>query len=208
MPDGLRLMVYDRTCRGAGWPRIGLSHAWRAGASLYSGLGRLDRWRGVSSWQEALAWLVSVDEPRPVGEVQFWGHGKWGLARVGDEPLDRSCLDAGHLLGSRLAALRRRLVPGALWWFRTCETLGAAAGQDFARALSDVLGATVAGHTFVIGFYQSGLHRLRPGETPGWSPAEGLRRGTPVAPEEALSSSPLAPNTITCLRGSIPARFV
>jgi hypothetical protein len=208
MPDGLRLMVYDRTCRGAGWPRIGLSHAWRAGASLYRGLGRLDHWRGVSGWQEALEWLASVDEARPVAEVQFWGHGKWGLARVGEEPLDRSCLEAGHRLCPLLRALRQRLVPDeALWWFRTCETLGATAGQDFARALSDFLGAAVAGHTFIIGFWQSGLHRLRPGETPGWSPSEGLGRGSPEAPGEALTSSPFAPNTITCLRGSVPARF-
>jgi hypothetical protein len=209
MSDPLRLLIFDRTCRGGAWPGLGLSHAWRAGAALYRGLRRLDHCLGASSWQEALEWLATVDETRPVGEIQFWGHGKWGLARIGAEPLDRGCLEDGHRLSPLLRAIRRRMVPDrGLWWFRTCETLGAAPGHDFARAWSDFFGVAVAGHSFIIGFYQSGLHRLRPGEVPGWSPEEGLRRGTPAAPEEALPSRPWAPNTITCLQGSIPDGLV
>lgn len=205
---GLRLMVYDRSCRGGGWPRLGLSHAWRAGARLYRGLRRLDAQLGAASWHEALSWLAGVAPGRAIAEIQFWGHGSWGLARIADEPLDRASLEPAHPLNPLLCAIRERLAPhGALWWFRTCETLGALAGHDFARAWTDFFDAAVAGHTFVIGFHQSGLHRLRPGQQPGWSLAEGLRRGTPAAPEEALPSRPWAPNTITCLHGRVPARF-
>ena len=95
----------------------------------------------------------------------------------------------------------------ALLWFRTCETLGARPGQDFAAALADATGARIAGHTFVIGFYQSGLHCLRPGVAPHWSDSEGLARGSATQPELALTSAPNAPNTITCLSGKIPDGF-
>jgi hypothetical protein len=99
------------------------------------------------------------------------------------------------------------LAPDALLWFRTCETLGAHAGQDFAAALTDATGARVAGHTFVIGFFQSGLHCLRPGVAPHWSAEEGLAQGSAERPQSALPSTPDAPNTITCLTGAIPDGF-
>jgi len=94
--------------------------------------------------------------------------------------------------------------PGALVWFRSCETFGAAAGRDFARRLTDFFGCAAAGHTFVIGYWQSGLHRLEPGQPPGWAANEGIARGSPDRPELASSSSPRAPNTITCFTGKVP----
>ena len=76
--------------------------------------------------------------------------------------------------------------------------------------LADRVGCRVAGHTHVIGFFQSGTHVLRPGETPSWSPTEGVRFDGSEA-VGALGSSPFAPSTITCLhcdpprgRGVIP----
>jgi hypothetical protein len=48
---------------------------------------------------------------------------------------------------------------------------------------------------------------LRPGAAPSWSDTEGLARGSAVQPEAALTSSPRAPNTITCLTGKIPEGF-
>ena len=38
-----------------------------------------------------------------------------------------------------------------------------AAGHDFARAWTDFFGSRAAGHTFIIGYWQSGLHTLAPG---------------------------------------------
>ncbi len=202
----LRLMIYDDTCRGApGLP--GLTHSWWAGARLYRALGRLDAWKGVRTWQEGLEWLAAFSPEHSIAEIQFWGHGKWGGAFVDRRPLDASALSPGHALHPLLRAVRDRLAPNALWWFRTCETFGAAAGHRFARAWTDFFGCRAAGHTFIIGPWQSGLHSLSPGEAPGWSVTEGLKEGTPDAPGRARWSHPFAPNTITCFHGALPDGF-
>jgi hypothetical protein len=188
----VRALIYDRT---QGY----LSQIWAKGSVLYRGLGRLDAVRGVASWDEALDWLGALQEP--VSEIQFWGHGKWGRAQV-----DRTVLDVGSLLTKRpqLEAVRERLTDDALIWFRTCETFGARAGHDFAERYAEFFGARVAGHTHIIGFQQSGLHGLRPGENAHWSPAEGLRAGAADAPIRAHRSAPWRPRTITALRGDFP----
>ncbi len=204
--SGLELMIYDRTCRGRG-PLPGLSHAWGLGAALYRGLGRLDATRGVSSWSEAFEWLGTVREGEPISGVQFWGHGKWGDARIGAEVLDESTLLAPDPSRGALDRVRGRLTPSSLFWFRTCETFGAARGHAFARAFSDFIGCRAAGHTYVIGDWQSGLHSLEPGAAPGWSPEEGLLEGSPRAPKRARWSTPVEPNTIHCLRGAVPEGF-
>lgn len=204
----LRLMVYDETCRSEA-KLFGLSTAWSAGAKLYRALGRLDAAFGAASWEDALEWLATYDPARPIAEIQYWGHGKWGRALVDGRPFDASALAPSHPLHARLAAVRERLVPGgeALVWFRTCETFGANAGLDFAARLADHLGARVAGHTFVIGVLQSGLHGLAPGTTPDWSATEGLAEGTADAPARALWSGRSQPRTISCFDGEVPREW-
>jgi hypothetical protein len=59
----------------------------------------------------------------------------------------------------------------------------------------------------VIGPYQSGLHTIEPGETPGWPVEEGLIEGTADAPRRARWSTRGEPNTITCFHGRIPAGY-
>src|SRR5690606_32926629 len=103
---------------------------------------------------------------RPVRELPFWGHGMWGDARVDRETFDERSLLAGSPLHARLKALRSLLAQDALIWFRTCETFGAVRGQHFACALSEFMGRRVAGHTYVIDAWQSGLHALDPGARP------------------------------------------
>ncbi|MCK5798601.1 MAG: hypothetical protein KAI47_15520 [Deltaproteobacteria bacterium] len=203
---GLKVLVYDRTCRG-GRGGVGLSHAWEAGARLYRGLGRLDATFGAASWAEALTWLVEVGEGERLSEVQYWGHGTWGQARIAGDVLDSGALAPTSSNRGILDVIGERLGVEGLWWFRTCETFGAHLGHNFASAFADVLGCRVAGHTYIIGFHQSGLHSLRPGVVPAWSAAEGLRRGTPEAPEAARLSRPWAPHTITCLHGAIPLGY-
>ena len=205
MGDALRLVIYDATQRSRAPRALGLS--WQLGTQLYRALGRVDGAYGARSFGEAFAWLNEHEPSRPIAEVQFWGHGKWGRVFIDREPLDRALLRAAHPHHSAFNAFRERLTQDALLWFRTCETLGAQSGRDFAAALADATGARIAGHTFVIGFYQSGLHCLSPGETPRWSDTEGLLRGSAAQPEVALTSSPNEPNTITCLTGQIPPGF-
>ena len=201
----MRLVVYDATQQRRPPRALGLS--WRFGTQLYRALGRVDAAYGASSFADALGWLTRIEPQRRIDELQFWGHGKWGRIFIGAEALDRGVLEATHRHYAAFRAVRERLAPESLLWFRTCETLGARAGHDFAQALSDATGARVAGHTYVIGYFQSGLHCLRPGTAPTWSASEGLARGTPERPESALPSTLDAPNTITCLTGSIPRDF-
>jgi hypothetical protein len=196
----MRVVVFDRTCRKT---RGRLSPIWSTGARLYRRLGRIDAIQGVASWDEALDWLAS--RPEPIGEIQYWGHGKWGSALVGDDTLDASAFDTRR---DRLEAVRARLAPDPLIWFRTCETFGAKPGISFAELVADFFGARVAGHTYIIGFHQSGLHGLSPGARADWSPEEGLAEGTPDTPLRAKWSRPWRPRTITALNGSIPEHWI
>jgi hypothetical protein len=206
--EGLRLLVYDRTCRGR--PLLpGLSHAWQVGGALFSAIGRFDGRIGVSSWDEALQWLASINPEQKIAEVQYWGHGKWGAPRVRGESLREECLLQNHDLRARIDAVSARMLPGdrGLWWFRTCESFGADMGRSFARAFADRMGCRAAGHTFVIGHIQSGLHSVLPGEEPCWSNDEALVEGTPEAPKRSAWSRLRAPNTITCLQSHLPAGY-
>src|SRR5690349_13814979 len=138
-------MLYDQTCGP-------LTLSWQVGGALYRGLGRIDAYRGARSWAEGLDWLACHRPGEPIAEIQFWGHGRWGLAKLAVESLDLSALRPGHPLHPSLEAIRERLVkPEGLWWFRTCETFGREEGHAFARGWTRFFGCRAAGHTFVIG---------------------------------------------------------
>ncbi|MFT5679613.1 MAG: hypothetical protein ACI8RZ_000517 [Myxococcota bacterium] len=199
-----RLMIFDDTCRGQDG-RLPLTWSWGAGGSLYRGLGRLDEAKGVTSWAEGLDWLAGQTEP--IAEVQFWGHGRWGRAMVGADVLDAQALHPDHPLNPALRRVRANLTgPDALWWWRTCETYGALPGQQLAEQWSSFLGCRSAGHTHIIGLWQSGLRGIRPGQSAWWGAEEGLSEGTPAAPKRAKTSSITAPDTISFLTGTIPDR--
>jgi hypothetical protein len=196
----MRVIVFDKTCVRT---RGRLSPIWAAGAKLYRGIGRVDAVQGVASWDEGLDWLAAQREP--IREIQYWGHGKWGLGYVGEDVLDASAFTARR---ARLEAVRAQLAPDPLIWFRTCETFGAKPGIDFAERLADFFGARVAGHTYIIGFNQSGLHGLAPGTRADWSAEEGLAEGTPEAPVRAKWSRPWRPRTVTALTGAVPEDWI
>jgi hypothetical protein len=198
------LMIYDRTCTTTKGVPLGLSHAWVFGGRLYGMLGRFDAWHGAASWPEALDWLLEQAEQGPIASVQYWGHGNWGTVRIAGDVLDVSALQLGHPWNGRLTDLKGALSADALWWFRTCETLGCVPGHDFARRWTDFFGRDVAGYTHVIGSWQSGLHRLSPGAEPHWPTLEGLRTGSPKKPLRAWGSAPWRANTIHCLQSAIP----
>lgn len=198
---GLRVMLYDRSCRGRG-PLPGLSHAWGAGGALFRACGRFDAIHGAWSWAEGIDWLLSISAERPIAEIQFWGHGEWGGLWITEELLTASALERTHYLHDRLAALRTRLVPdgNALWWFRSCDVFGTGVGHDFARKWTRFFGCRAAGHTHHIMMLQSGLHVLAPGEEPTWPLDEGVERGL----AHGSFSSLHAPSTITFLHSELP----
>lgn len=199
----LRLMIFDDTCRGR-TGKFGLTHSWVAGALLYGALGRLDATKGFTSWEDALTWIAEFEPKKDIAEIQFWGHGKWGRAMIDRERLDITSLQPNSPHYPTLLKIRARMKPDSLWWFRTCETFGATIGHEFARAWTDFFGCSAAGHTYIIGPWQSGLHLLKPGAEIDWLATEGLELGTPDAPEKSRWSRFSAPNTISCLRGDIP----
>ena len=198
-------MVFDDTCRGSKYP-VGLTHSWIAGAMLYRSFKQLNASYGATSWDQALKWLASFDEP--ISEIQFWGHGKWGRMMIDRDRFDASCLDPGHPFEPYLDAIKAQLTDDALFWIRTCETFGGVEGHAFAQRLSDRFQCAVAGHTYIIGPWQGGLHVLRPGETPNWDPGEGIKEGTAAEPVKAFWSTATTPNTVTCFHMNIPPKYL
>jgi hypothetical protein len=194
----MRLLIYDGTCSS-------LSRAWYAGSVLYRGLSRLDACKPVRSWQEALEWLARHER---IDEIQYWGHGRWGRVFVADDVLDARVFSPSHPLHASMRAVKERLAPDALVWFRTCEAFGARPGLDFAERFANELGVQVAGHTFIIGLLQSGLRTLAPGCRPTWDPAEGIAEGTPEEPKRALHSLPGRPRTISCFSNEVPRAWL
>jgi len=200
----LHLMVYDATWVGRPYLQAGLTSSWIVGGRLARAMGRLDAVYGAHSFEDALAWLCSVEPKRKIGQIQYWGHGRWGQLFIAKEMLDRQALMPGHAHHESLAALRDRIVgPEALFWFRTCETFGRKEGHDFALAWTRFFRCRAAGHTYVIGPWQSGLHSLAHDAEPTWPLEEGLPPGA-KDPRVALTSSASAPHTITCLHGAVP----
>ncbi len=201
-------MIFDKTCRGNSAP-IGLSHSWIAGGLLFATLNRLDAYKGVSSWQEALEWLgeINTNTCDMIDEIQFWGHGTWGTMLIDGEVFDIDTLDSEHAFANLINTVRDRLHAGSQIWIRTCQTLGALSGQRFAEAMTDRFGCTVAGHTYIIGPIQSGLQIIHPGESANWDPRQGIREGTPRAPIKARWSKLTSPRTVSFLNINIPKRF-
>lgn len=191
----LRLMIYDAT------QRTGLSQSWFIGGALYERLRWLDDCAGFNSWEDALSWVIdrSLKSSQKIAQIQFWGHGNRGAAYLNGEALNEHAC-ASQRWSKLLGEVRWHLAPGASIWFRTCGTFGGERGHAFARNWAMGMGCRIAGHTHVIGPFQSGLHSLMPHQRPHWSQHEGYEVGG-----DMTVSSPWAPNTITCLNGSIPS---
>lgn len=203
----LHLLVYDRTCTET--YGFGLSTVWGAGSGVYSILRRQNGSFGATSWAEALAWIASYEPDRPIAELQYWGHGKWGCVYVDADGLGTGALAPDHAHAPAIDRIRDRLLPNgeSLVWLRTCEAFGADAGIDFAYRLAHRMRAKVAGHTYIIGALQSGLRVLEPGKRPRWSATEGLREGSPAEPKRAYTSRLLAPRTIHFMTNSFPRKW-
>ncbi|HRI71844.1 MAG TPA: hypothetical protein PK156_46745, partial [Polyangium sp.] len=189
MTSALRLVVYDATdtpqahvrravAEGAAARSVGLSPVWWAGTWMHRLRRAADATLGARSWDEALTWAAQAAEKRgrPIGSIQFWGHGTWGRMIVGKTSLDHETIGFGQPLALVIDRFRAQLVgPEAVFWLRCCSAFGTQRGQAFATQLVNRLGCRVIGHTHVIGFWQSGTHSLGVGETPSWSPREGVR---------------------------------
>ncbi len=213
----LRLVVYDATDTApVAIPRItrgadgsaegtgGLTRFWRLGAGLHRGVGRASATLGARTWKEALRWAVARADAagEPIVELQLWGHGGWGYMAMGDGRLDAET--SRGTLGPEVDAFAAALAPGALVWLRCCSAFGTRAGQDFAAQLASTLGARVAGHSYIIGIWQSGTHSVAPGASADWDALEGVERDARGAPLGAAVSTARAPRTLHCFRPGLP----
>ena len=181
---------------------VGLTHSWLVGGRVYRALRRIDDCAGFRVWYRALEWLATFCPEQRISEIQYWGHGSPGKVWMDGEVMTCDVFDGP--LAPLLKAVRDRLTPDALIWFRTCASFGAQPGQIFARRWAEFMNCRVAGYTYNIGLSQSGLHSLRPGQHPWWPLDEGIKDGTPIAPQKMAMSRFWAPNTIHCLRSTIP----
>ncbi len=202
----MRVVLYDDTCRqefSLGPLRLGLTHSWIWGASLFKSLGRVDRYAGVKTWAEAFDFLKECGQNSTISSLEYWGHGKWGEVRVGCERLRISSFEESHPHYNGLLALQRCLSAESTLWFRTCETFGGDLGHAFAQRAADFFNCRVAGHTHIIGPVQSGFCMLEPGQEPYWHREQGICEGTAKSPQKALWSTFREPMTLTCL-GKLP----
>ncbi len=190
----------DGTAAGTG----GLSKFWRLGGVYHRAALRAHAVFGATSWHEALGFAATTAETmsRPIDELQFWGHGGFGFMLMDEEPLSAHSIQDQH--SALVHRLKAQLRPSSLVWFRCCSAFGSADGKHFAKRMAAALGAGIAGHTHIIGFFQSGLHLLRPFAEPHWSDDEGVERNAQGAAQGARESSIRGPNTITALRMGLP----
>ena len=163
--------------------------------------------RRSSSWEDALAWLASQAERSVIDEIQYWGHGKWGCARIEGESLDEHSLKSGTRpsrplrYDPRVASLRFSVVVSQLrdLWRRCRPSLRSIVEQFF----------WLSHRRTHLHYRTSTKWSSSPatGEEPHWPREEGLAEGSPEAPIRAKWSHLSAPNTISCFHGSVPLPF-
>jgi hypothetical protein len=176
-----KVIIYDAT------ENTLLGMSWALGACLYKLLGRANHVIAARTWEQAFSELVNL---RDVDEVQYWGHGSPGTVYLNGFELPMEMLKRAFWAMSDTGT--------GMWWWRTCASFSGARGQRFAMECVKLLGVAVAGSTYNIGFWHSGVHVLSPGETPYWSLAEGEGDG------KLLMSGAKEPNTILFLGNTPP----
>lgn len=202
MTDNLDLMFYD----SSPWAGEALTFSFINGGKFYKMFRGIEKHAGFDSWTSALEWLATVEPNKKISSIQFWGHGAPATIAINDERLGISSLNVNSKYYSLLKSIKERLNPDSLIWLRSCNCFTGKRGKIFAQNLANFFGCTVAGHTFIVGPWQSGLHTLRPGEIPTWSDTEGYKLNKEGVLEKVWSL-PWSPNTIFCLTGKIPENW-
>lgn len=197
--NNLDIMFYD----ASDWAGEQLRFSWVTGGHFYKLFRGVEETKGCYNWTEALNYLSNVDSDKKIKSIQFWGHGSPGRVWINGDFLSVRSLLASSTHRSYLLKLKERLTPESVIWFRSCNVFAGQEGYLFAIAFSQFMNCVVAGHTFIVGPWQSGLHTIKPGERPSWSKEEGIKKKE-NGETQMLWSKPWSPNTIFCLTGQIP----
>lgn len=187
----MKVTIYDAK-PGPGVGQWFLKTSWRVGCALQKFFGAVDEYHGAESWDDAVAWLLTKQN---ITSLQYWGHGSPGIVWLAQKPMPY-----GALLPVKAA-----LAPFALVWFRCCSVFQGRAGYAFAKTLADAMGCTVAGHSYIIGLWQSGLHTHRAGWHCGWSIDEGAEKLR--CPRWPTYLRPWLPRTVFCLTTEVPKEW-
>lgn len=198
----LDLMFYD----GSAWAGEVLVFSFINGGNFYKTFRSVEHHAGFDKWADALTWLTTVESNKKIDSIQFWGHGFPGGIALNGEALKSSSLKPQSKYYQFLLALKARLKPESVIWLRSCTSFAGSLGKKFAQDLANFFGCKVAGHTFIIGPWQSGLHTLNPGESPSWSDTEGFKPDKDGLLRTAWSK-PWETHTIFCLTGKIPKNW-
>lgn len=182
----MRVTVYDKN-PGAGFSQWFLKTCWELACWFQKLVGAVDAYYGAKSWEDAQKWLL--EQKRPLTVIQYWGHGSPASVWLAQKLVP----------ASEWLSLKPAVVPETLLWFRACSVFQNMSGQSFSQKLANGLGCTIAGHTFVIGPFQGGLHTRRPNTEPSWPFHEGTLKSK--WPDHLKWWNP---NTIFCLRTKIP----
>jgi hypothetical protein len=175
----MKIILYDNTENGI------KEWFWRRYVQVRVGWKKI----GVSSWADAHGKIFDAVRPGTrLMELQLWGDGSPGAPRINGKT-------APDDFWQTLSTL---VTPDSLVWFRMCSVFFGEKGRGFARETVQTLGCRVAGHTHVIGPWQSGLYSLRPGASPAWPRHFGDLEW------ELLKSGPFEPRTIFCATMKIP----
>lgn len=193
--DTIRVMFYDKSK----WAGEVLSSTWFAGGRLYKTFRSLDFCIGVDCWEDAFDWLLSVEKDKKISMIQFWGHGSPGNIFINNEQINTGIIRKDNVYHERALKLKDRLSDDAVIWLRSCGVFAGPSGHYFAKRWAKFFDCTIAGHTFIVGPFQSGLHTIKPNEEPTWDLKEGFDKQGNL-----LISKLWSPNTIFCLRGDIP----
>lgn len=196
------LMFYDKSP----WAGKALTFSFINGGKFYKMFRSVENHAGFDNWADALTWLTTVEPDKKIDTIQFWGHGFTGGIAINGESLKSSSLKPQSKYYTLLKALKARLKPDSVIWLRSCASFAGILGKKFAQDLANFFGCTVAGHSFIIGPWQSGLHTLRPGEQPSWSDIEGFTKDKEGVLVSAWSK-PWETHTIFCLTGKIPKNW-
>jgi hypothetical protein len=182
----MRITIYDKN-PGPGIGQWLLSFSWRVGCFLQKLFGKVDKYYGAESWEDACYWIELQNVE--LSSVQYWGHGSPGTVWLAGKEIP---------LSRFIYALKWYVSPETVVWFRTCSTFQGSVGHSFSWLLANELNCIVAGHTRIIGLVQGGLHTRRPNTMPSWPVTEGELENAKWPYVE------LGNNSIFCLTTKIP----
>lgn len=183
----MRLTIYDKN-PGKGLNQWFLMASWAVGCFLQKLFGKVDDYYAAKSWEDAYAWLSN--RPGTITSLQYWGHGSPGLVWLAGRPMD---------LNKFIMAMKSKVTPQTIIWWRTCSTFHGEVGYYFSQRLADGLECTIAGHTRIIGPIQGGLHTRKPHSLPMWPKDEGE-----LPPSKLPSWLQWGPNSVLCFATKVP----